>query len=98
MAINETEDTSLTVNEGPTINVESTSSTIGGIYLRKEINFNNAMYIYNCPNGKNHAIDTEGTIKLVKGKYSLTSGNGKGIQAEKYLIIGEENLKEEIYI
>ena len=91
MAINGTEDTTLTVNEGPTIKVESTSSTVGGIYLRKEINFNNVIYTYNCQNGKNHAIDTEGTVKLVKGTYSLTSGNGKGIQAEKYLIIGEEN-------
>ena len=30
-------------------------------------------------------------MKLVKGTYNLISGNGKGIQSENYLYIGEEN-------
>ena len=91
MAINGTDSTSLTVEDGATINVESRSSNAGGLYLRQSITFNNAIYVYNCPIGENHAIDTEGTVKLVKGTYNLISGNGKGIQSENYLYIGEEN-------
>jgi len=90
MAINGTQGTSLIVNDGANIRVQSESTTVGGIYLRNGITFNNAVYIYDCPNGKNHSIDSEGTIKLIKGKYSLNSGNGKGIQSEKDLYIGEE--------
>ena len=41
-------------------------------------------------NGANHVLDSEGDIKLIKVKYSLNSGGGKGIQAEKYLYLGEE--------
>ena len=91
MAINGTDSTSLTVNDGATINVESSSSNAGGIYLRTSITFNNAKYTYSCSSGENHAIDTEGTVKLIKGTYTLTSGNGKGIQTENYLYIGEES-------
>jgi len=91
MAINGTDDTSLTVNDGPTINIQSSSSNAGGIYMRKEIIFNNAKYTYSCTSGSNHALDTEGTIKLVKGTYTINSGSGKGIQSETYLYIGEES-------
>ena len=91
MAINGTESTSLTVNDGPTINIESSTSNVGGIYLRDSITFNNAIFTYSCPNGGSHSIDTEGTIKLVKGTYNLNAGGGKGIQSEGYLYIGEEN-------
>ena len=91
MAINGTDGTSLTVNDGPSINIKSTSSNVGGIYMRKEINFNNAKYTYSCTSGSKHAIDTEGTVKLVKGTFTINSGNGKGIQSETYLYIGEEN-------
>ena len=59
--------------------------------MRKEINFNNAKYTYSCTSGSKHAIDTEGTVKLVKGTFTINSGNGKGIQSETYLYIGEEN-------
>lgn len=59
--------------------------------MRKEINFNNAKYTYSCTSGSEHAIDTEGTVKLVKGTFTINSGNGKGIQSETYLYIGEEN-------
>ena len=59
--------------------------------MRKEIIFNNAKYTYSCTSGANHALDTEGTIKLVKGTYTINSGNGKGIQSETYLYIGEES-------
>ena len=46
MAINGTESSSLTVNGG-TINIRSLSTTVGGIYLRKEIIFNNGIYNFN---------------------------------------------------
>ena len=91
MAINGTNNTSLTVNDGITINIESSSSNAGGICLRNTISFNNAIYTYSCPNGTNHAIDTEGEVKLIKGTFTLTTGEGKGIQSENYLYIGEEN-------
>jgi len=91
IAINGTEGTSLTVNDGATITISSTSSNVGGIYLRKAITFNNAVLVHNCPSGSEHAIDTEGSIKIIKGTYNLNSGSGKGIQAETNLYIGEEN-------
>jgi len=91
MAINGTTSTSLTVNDGPTIKITSTSTNAGGVYLRTSITFNNAIFTYSCTNGKNHAIDSEGTIKIVKGTYTINSGAGKGIQSEGYLYIGEEN-------
>lgn len=91
MAINGTDSTSLNVNDGPTINIQSSSSNVGGIYLRNSVTFNNAKFTYSCSNGGNHAIDTEGTIKLVKGTYNINAGAGKGIQSEGYLYIGEEN-------
>jgi len=90
MAINGTESTSLIVNGGPTINIESSIPNVGGIYLRDSITFNNAKFTYSCPNGGSHSIDTEGTIKLVKGTYNLNAGGGKGIQSEGYLYIGEK--------
>ena len=91
LAINGTDATSLTINDGATINIESSSSNSGGVYLRSFITFNNAKFTYTSSTGENHAIDSEGTIKLVKGTYSLTSGNGKGIQSENELYIGEKN-------
>ena len=91
LAINGTEETSLTVNDGATIEISSESSDVGGIYLRKAITFNNAILLLNCPSGSHHALDTEGSITIVEGRYTLYSGNGKGIQAETNLYIGEEN-------
>ena len=91
MAINGTDSTSLTVNDGASITVQSSSTNAGGVYLRTSITFNNALYTYSCTSGENHAIDTEGTIKIVKGTYIINSGYGKGIQSETYLYIGEEN-------
>ena len=85
MAINGTEGTSLTVNDGVEITIVPSSKEVGGIYLRKEINFNDAKLTYTCDECTNHAIDSEGDIKLVKGTYSLKSGKGKGIQSEKNL-------------
>ena len=79
------------INDGPTIKITSTSTNAGGVYLRSSITFNNAIFTYSCTNGENHAIDSEGTIKLVKGTYTIDSGSGKGIQSEGYLYIGEEN-------
>ena len=89
MAINGTFSTSLTVNRG-IIYVSSSSSKAGGIYLRKQIIFNDCIYTYTAISGKNHAIDSEGNIIIVKGSYTLNSGNGKGIQSEKYLYLGKE--------
>ena len=91
MAINGTDGTSLVVNDNAHITIYSESATIGGIYLKKEIIFNNAQYTYSCENGAHHAIDSEGPIKLIKGLFIIKSGNGKGIQSEKYLQIGEED-------
>ena len=91
LAINGTEETSLTVNDGATIEISSESSDVGGIYLRKAITFNNAILLLNCPSGSHHALDTEGSITIVEGRYTLYSGNGKGIQAETNLYIGKEN-------
>ena len=93
MAINGTDSTSLTVNEGATINIQSSSGNTGGIYLRSSIIFNNAIFTYICVNGENHALDSEGTIKIIKGTFDINSGEGKGIQSENYLYIGEENGK-----
>ena len=90
MAINGTDSTSLTVNGGK-IFVSSSSSNVGGIYLRKEIIFNDCTYTYNAASGTKHAIDSEGNISIIKGSYTLNSGNGKGIQSEKYLYLGQEN-------
>ena len=47
--------------------------------------------LLNCPSGSHHALDTEGSITIVEGRYTLYSGNGKGIQAETNLYIGKEN-------
>ena len=90
MAINGTDSTSLTVNGG-TIKVTSSSSNVGGIYLRKQITFNNCEYSYQATSGKNHAIDSEGNVVIKKGTYNLISGSGKGIQVENNLYIGEES-------
>lgn len=90
LAINGTEETSLTVNEGADIDISSPKSEIGGIYLRKAITFNNAILSYKCPSSSHHALDTEGSITILKGSYTIISG-GKGIQAETNLYIGEEN-------
>lgn len=96
MGINGTDSTSLTVNDGATLNIYSTSSNGGGIYLKSSIIFNNANYIYN---GRKNGIDSEGTIKLIKGGYSMTCESGKGIQSENELFFGEENGKiEDIYL
>ena len=89
MAINGTDSTSLTINGGPTIKISSSSTSVGGIYLRSSITFNNAIFTYSCTNGENHVIDSEGTIKIIKGTYTINSGEGKGIQSENYLYIGE---------
>ena len=86
MAINGTEGTSLTVNDEATIQIVSTLTTTGGIYLRKSITFNNAKIGYNAEKGTHHAIDSEGDIKIIKGQYNLVSGDGKGILQKKIYI------------
>ena len=73
MAINGTNETSLTINDGVSITITSTSTDVGGIYLRKAITFNYAKLTYYIENGAHHAIDSEGNIKIVKGNYYLKS-------------------------
>lgn len=91
MGINGTDETSLIINDGANIKISSSSTSVGGIYLRKSIMFNNAIYSYSIQTKEEyHAIDTEGSITMVKGTYNIVSGNGKGIQAEKNLYIGEQ--------
>ena len=96
MAINGTESTSLIVNSG-TINILSTAIGVGGIYLRKEIIFNDGIYNFNIniktSNDEKppHAMDTEGSITLKKGQYNIISGEGKGLQAETNLYLGTKN-------
>ena len=90
MGINGTTSTSLIVNDGPTIKIQSTSGNIGCIYLRKAITFNDV--ILTCSvKGEKHSIDSEGTIKLIRGTYNIGSSGGKGIKSENNLYIGEEN-------
>jgi len=91
MAINGTDETTLTINNKANIIIQTESTNAGGIYLRKSIICNDAKISYYGENGTNHAIDSEGDIKLIKGNYYLQSGKGKGIQSEKNLYIGEEN-------
>ena len=80
MVINGIADTSLIINDWAYIYLKSESAIVGEFYLRKEITFNYAMFQYECLKGTHHTIDTEGTIKIVKGSYDITSGVGKGIQ------------------
>ena len=88
MAINGTDSTFLTMESG---NIQITSSSkVGGIYLRKGITFNGGTFSYNVESGIHHAIDTEGTITITKGTFNILSGNGKGLQAENNLFIGKE--------
>lgn len=88
MAINGTDSTSLTV-DGGNIVVSSSTSGVGGIYLRKLITFNDGTYKYTANSGTKHAIDSEGNITIKKGTYTISSGSGKGIQTEKYLYLGQ---------
>lgn len=96
MAIFGVESSSLTVNNG-TINIKSTANDVGGIYLSKEIIFNDGAYNFNIDvktvNSINppNAIDSKGSITIKKGKYEINSGEGKGIKSESYLYIGENN-------
>ena len=93
MAIFGTESSSLIVNGG-TINIKSNANDVGGIYLSKEIIFNDGNYTFNIDikalNNINppNAIDSKGFITIKKGKYNIISGEGKGIKTESYLYIG----------
>ena len=93
MAINGAESTSLIVESGE-ININSTATDVGGIYLNKEIIFNNGIFKFdiniktlNSINPPN-AIDSEGSITIKRGKYYINSGQGKGLQAKTYIYIG----------
>ena len=44
------------MNDGAIINIISTLSNIGGIYLRNSIIFNNALFTYDCVNGEMEQI------------------------------------------
>ena len=87
------ESSSLIVNGG-TINIKSNANNVGGIYLSKEIIFNDGNYNFNIDiNVLNNinppsVIDSNGFITIKKGKYDIISGEGKGIKTESYLYIG----------
>ena len=100
MAINGSDETSLIVNDRAYIHIETQSKTIGGIYLGKSITFNNARLVYNGAKwglsyygqkGGNHAIESGGDIKIIKGYYNIASEKGKGIKSEKVLYIGQKD-------
>ena len=102
MAINGTEDTSLIFNGG-ILNIKKEENednlNVGGIYLRKEIIFNDGIFNFNIPitvsEGKPpHAIDTEGSITIKKGTYNIISKEGKALQAEGNLYIGDKNTND----
>ena len=90
------ESSSLIVNGG-TINIKSNANNVGGIYLSKEIIFNDGNYNFNIDiNVLNNinppsAIDSNGFITIKKGKYDIISGEGKGIKTESYLYIGNDD-------
>ena len=93
MGINWTTSTSLIVNDGPTIKIQSTSGNIGCIYLRKAITFNDV--ILKCSaTGDKYAIDSEGTIKLIQGTYTIGSSGSKGIHSENYIYILEKKMEK----
>lgn len=92
MAINEIDWTFLTIN-GRKLDVMAYSGETEGIYLRKGMAFNDGNYSYNGPISFNHALDSEGTIEIRKGKYALNPGYGKGIQSQKYLYLDQEYSK-----
>ena len=81
--------TLLIVNDGVIINI-SGESDIGGIYLRKDIIFNNTIYNFNCKKSADEALYSKGTIKLIKGKYNLNLKGSNGIIAIKSFYCGEK--------
>ena len=104
MAINGSDETSLIVNDRAYIHIETQSKTIGGIYLGKSITFNNARLVYNGAKwglsyygqkGGNHAIESGGDIKIIKGYYNIASEKGKGI---KYIYSGSIEIKAGDYV
>ena len=83
--------TSLIVNDGANINIFSTSTNIGGIYLGNFIIFNNAVFSYSCKKGRNNTIYAQGEIKIIKGNYNIITRRGKAIETKGNLYLGEEN-------
>ena len=57
--------TSLIVNDGANINISSTSTNIGGIYLGNSIIFNNAVFTNYCQKGRNNTMYAQGEIKII---------------------------------
>ena len=94
MAIYGTLGTSLIVNDGAEINIKSSSSNIGGIFLRDSIIFDNGIYTYSCLYCDKNAIEAKSSVKLIKGIFNIISGKGKGIQAGEYLYLGEKGGKD----
>lgn len=73
-----------------TIKIFSTSNKIGGLYIAKEIVFEEGIFIYKGMSGPNHAIKAE-NITILKGKYNLNLESGTGINAENIIRIGEKD-------
>ena len=90
MAIKGEKDTSFCWKNG-TINIFSTSSNVGGIYIDKEILFINGEFSYKAISGKNNVIETSGSIMIINGYYSINTESGKGIKAGDNIYIGIKN-------
>jgi hypothetical protein len=80
MAIKGEKDTSFCLKKGK-INIFSTSSNAGGIYIDKEILLINGEFSYKAISGKNNVIETLGSIMIITGYYSINTESGKGIKA-----------------
>ena len=96
MAIKGEKDTSFCWKNGK-INIFSTSSNAGGIYIDKEILFINGEFSYKAISGKNNVIETSGSIMIINGYYSINTESGKGIKAGDNIYIGIKNYDNNNY-
>ena len=83
--------TSLSIINGITLKIASTSYNAGGIYMGKNIIFEYCNFYYDGISGKNHAIEAEGLIMIISGRYYINSENGKGIKAKENVYIGKKD-------
>ena len=82
--------TSLSIINGITLKIASTSYNAGGIYMGKNIIFEYCNFYYDGISGKNQAIEAEDLIMIISGRYYINSENGKGIKAKENVYIGKK--------